>query len=394
MIPFYVIIISALAALIATVRFQPHILRIAKDKDIVDNPDARKLQRIPVPVMGGVAVVFGLCVGVMILNMFGHFYNLFAVFTAVVIVMFVGFVDDVKGLSPKVRFLVEVLLIISLIFATGNQISNFHGLWGVEILSPLCSVPLTVFACVGILNAINLIDGVDGYSSGYCIMASALFGYVFYQLGSMRMVALAAIMIAALLPFFLCNVFGRHSKMFIGDAGTLSMGVLMSTFVCNMLASSTDISTISTNIGLIPLSLSIMSVPIFDTLRVMSSRICRGTSPFHPDKTHLHHLFIDYGFSHIGTTFSILCMNCLVVATWFLSYKLGASIDEQLYVVIAMSVLITFVFYSVMNKLLEKGGRVCEAMKALGRITHVERKGIWLTIQKWLDRNVAPKEEN
>ena len=192
MIPFYVILISALAALIATIWFQPHILRIAKEKNIVDNPDARKLQRIPVPVMGGVAVVFGLCVGVMILNMFGHFYNLFAVFTAVVIIMFVGFADDVRGLSPKIRFLVEIALIVSLIYATGNQIGNFHGLWGIDILSPIFSVPITVFACVGILNAINLIDGVDGYSSGYCIMASAMFGFVFYQLGSMRMVALAA----------------------------------------------------------------------------------------------------------------------------------------------------------------------------------------------------------
>lgn len=393
MIPFYVILISALAALIATIWFQPHILRIAKEKNIVDNPDARKLQRIPVPVMGGVAVVFGLCVGVMILNMFGHFYNLFAVFTAVVIIMFVGFADDVRGLSPKIRFLVEIALIVSLIYATGNQIGNFHGLWGIDILSPIFSVPITVFACVGILNAINLIDGVDGYSSGYCIMASAMFGFVFYQLGSMRMVALAAIMIAALLPFFFCNVFGKHSKMFIGDAGTLSMGVLMSNFVCNMLAPTTDISPLSPNMGLIPLSLAIMSVPIFDTLRVMSSRICRGTSPFYPDKTHLHHLFIDFGFSHIGTTFSILCMNCLVVLAWFLSYMWGASIDVQLYVVIAMSTLITFVFYGVMNKQLEKDTKVCKMMKAIGKKTHIDRQGVWLAVQKWLDRNVTPNEE-
>lgn len=391
--PFYVILAPAIAALIAVCWFQPHILNIAKEKNIVDNPDARKLQRIPIPVMGGIAVVFGLMVGIMCFTLFGDFNNMLAVLAAVIVIMLVGLVDDIRGLSPKIRFIIEILLVFYLIETTGNQINNFHGLWGINIVSNWYSIPLTIFACVGIINAVNLIDGVDGYSSGYCIMASIYFAIAFFRLGNMKMVALAAIIVAALLPFFFCNVFGRHSKMFIGDAGTLSMGILISTFVRNMLSATTDSTAIADNLGLIPLSLAIMSVPIFDTLRVMGARVLRGTSPFKPDKTHLHHAFIDLGFSHIGTTFSILCLNTIIVICWFVAYKLGASVDLQLYIVIALSTLITFVFYWFVQYNIRNNTRVFKWLKIVGRATHLERKGLWGVLQKWLDRNSTPKEE-
>lgn len=389
------ILVPAIVALIATLWFQPHILSIAKEKNIVDNPDARKLQRIPIPVMGGIVVVFGLLAGVMSFNLFGNFNDMTAVFVAVVVIMFVGLVDDIKGLSPLLRFVVEIFLVAYLIYATGNQINDFHGLWGIDLLPSWASVPLTIFACVGIINAINMIDGVDGYSSGYCIMASFYFGWSFYRLGNVRMVALAAIMVASLLPFFLHNVFGKHSKMFIGDSGTLSMGILMSTFVANILTASIHVDAeIVGNLGMIPLTLAIMSVPIFDTLRVMSSRILRKHSPFHPDKTHLHHAFIDLGFSHIGTTFSILSMNTLVVIGWYIAYRLGATIDIQLYVVMAMGVAITFGLYSFIQYHIRHNTRICKAMKFVGRLTHIERKGVWEKAQKWLDRKATPNEKN
>ncbi len=388
---FLTILIPALAALIATIWFQPHILRIAKDKNIVDNPDARKLQRVPIPVMGGVAVVFGLLVGVMIFNLFGKFNDMLAVFVCMTIIMFVGLVDDIRGLSPRMRFFVEILLVVFLIYSTGNQINNFHGLWGISILPVWASIPLTIFACVGIINAVNLIDGVDGYSSGYCIMASLYFGYAFLRLGDLRMVVLAAIIIGALLPFFFCNVFGKHSKMFIGDAGTLSMGILMSTFVSNMLTANTDATLFADNLGLIPLTLAIMSVPIFDTLRVMGFRILRRTSPFHPDKTHLHHAFIDLGFSHIGTTFSILCMNTLVVVCWYIMYHLGVSVDVQLYVVVCLGVLVTFGIYSFIQYHIKHETKTLKFLKRIGIMTHIERKGFWAIAQNWLDRRSKPQ---
>ena len=201
------ILIPALISLLCTSWIRPHILKVAKVKNIVDNPDARKLQRVPVPVMGGLTVVFGILSGLMSFILFGDFCDIFPVFASIIIILIVGLIDDMISLSPKVRFVVEILLILYIIYVSGNQINNFHGLWGLQIIPNWISVPLTVFACVGIINAINLIDGVDGYSSGYSIVSCILFGIMFYTLGNMRMVVLAAVVATSLIPFFIHNVF-------------------------------------------------------------------------------------------------------------------------------------------------------------------------------------------
>ena len=383
---FLKVLLPTIVAFIATIWFQPHILKVAKTKNIVDNPNARKLQRVPIPVMGGIVVVFGILVGIMTFSLFDNINSMLSLIAAVVVMLLVGLVDDINGLSPRIRFMIEILVVLYLVYVTGNKIDSFHGLWGLYNLSDLVSVPLTVIACVGIINAINLIDGVDGYSSGYCIMASFYFGYAFYVLGNIKMVTLAAIIIASLIPFFLCNVFGKSSKMFIGDAGTLSMGILMSTFVRNMLTVTTDASPISGNLGLIPLSLAIMCVPVFDTLRVMSCRILKGKSPFSPDKTHLHHAFLDLGFSHAGTTVSILIINSFVVVIWYLSYKFGLSIDLQLYLVVALGVLSTFCLYPFIYYNSNKKSRIYRSMQKIAARTHYEREGVWETMQRWLDK--------
>ena len=338
------ILLSALIAFVGTSWIHPYILKIAKNKNIVDNPDARKLQRVPVPVLGGISVVFGILVGSVCFYLYGDLNGLLPILVAMTVIMVVGMIDDIISLSPRIRFAIEILLVLALIYTANTQINDFNGLWGLTIIPRWISIPLTIFACVGIINAINLIDGVDGYSSGYCAVACTLFGVMFYKIGYTDMTALAAMVAGALIPFFLHNVFGSRSKMFIGDSGTLALGVILSSFVATLLSAETNTSELNPNLGLIPFTLAVMCIPVFDTLRVMSLRIVRKQSPFHPDKTHLHHLFIDLGFSHIGTTISIISINLLVVALWFVSYKLGASIDLQLYIVIALGLLITFVF--------------------------------------------------
>ncbi len=272
--------------------------------------------------------------------------------------------------------------------------NDFHGLWGLEVIPNYISIPLTVFACVGIINAINLIDGVDGYSSGYSIVSCILFGVMFYELGNIRMVALAAIVAASLLPFFLHNVFGKHSKMFIGDAGTLSLGIIFSTFVITILSANQNIEVTQDNLGLIPFTLAVLCVPVFDTLRVMSARIARGKSPFSPDKTHLHHLFIELGYSHIGTTMSIIGINLFVVLCWFFAYKWGLSIDMQLYIVVALGFFVTFIFYPFVKKQIRKESGIYYSFRRIAKHTHAERKGFWLFAQEWADKSTSEEVRN
>ena len=399
------VLIAMLTALLVVALVHPRVVEFATKRQIVDNPNARKLQRNPVPVMGGVAVFFGLVVGLFAAGIFNvvtplifdalsiksdfvalDVVELLPIFLAISIMLGVGVADDVSGLSPKLRFMIEIIIVLMLMFWTGQSLDDFQGLWGINEVPLWISVPLTVVAAVGIINAINLVDGVDGLSSGYCIMASSIFGILFYSLGNYLMLLLCVLSIGALLPFFFHNVFGEKSKMFIGDGGSLMMGVVMSTYVVMAITSGGSCERlVSEGFGVVPFTLAVMCVPVFDTMRVMIMRIIRGISPFSPDKTHLHHLFIELGFSHVGTTICELLLNTIVVASWYISYKLGASIDVQFYVVMGVGLLLTAGFYKFMRISNKRDGALFRATKWLGEKTHFEGNRSWGIVQKIVD---------
>lgn len=383
----YTIIIPFFIALLLGGWIHPRLVKIALLKNIVDNPDARKLQRTPVPVLGGVAVFFGVVIAIGCMSSVVDCSGLPVVIMAMMAMLYTGTMDDILSLSPGLRFVIEIVVVLLLIFVGGYCIDDFHGLWNIGRFSYWYAVPLTVVAAVGIINAINLVDGVNGLSSGYCIMACLIFGTLFFLSGEESMTILAVVSVGALIPFFLHNVFGKTSKMFIGDGGTLVMGVVMSVFVIAILQNGSRVAAyVNPNVGLVPFTLAVLSVPVFDTLRVMSTRILKGTSPFRPDKTHLHHMFIDLGCSHVATTLAILGVNMFVVLCWWALEASGFSIAVQLYAVIAVSLLVTSGLYHFMQWHICRDTRFMRAMRRLGYKTHISRTGIFFWLQQVMDR--------
>lgn len=383
---FYYLTLFA-TALLSTWWIFKKVLKIAILKNIVDNPDARKLQKTPTPVLGGIAVFFGITVSLTVTGLFFETSTLFTIIGAMVIMLYVGTMDDILSLSPGMRFVIEIIVVLLLIFCNGYSLNSFHGLWGIETIPDWLAVPLTVFACVGIINAINLIDGVNGLSSGYCIMACTLFAGVFIWADDREAGAMAVMSIGALLPFFCHNVFGKKSKMFIGDGGTLLMGTIMSTFVIGALNCDSPLAAkVNPDFGLIPFTLAVLAIPIFDTLRVMSARIVRGTSPFHPDKTHLHHLLFDMGFSHVGTTVTEIILNLTIVGAWYLSFLLEASIGMQLIIVVLFGVAATFGFYIFARIQQRKDSCLFHWFQKVGRRTHVGHTPWFERFRDYLDR--------
>lgn len=333
------------------------ILKIAKMKNLVDNPDARKLQKEPIPVTGGIAVFFGvICgslVGVVLAKVLGVNLALpmFPIICSMVAMLYVGAMDDIVGLSPASRLVVEVFAVLGLIFASGCCVDNFYGMWGIHSFSWWVAVPLTVFAGVGIINAVNMIDGVNGLSSGLCITCSCLYGAFFLWEDDMTNAILAFAMATALVPFFLHNVFGNKSRMFIGDAGTMMMGILLTWFTISSIQYevSFKMNLIHSRANMIALALSILSVPIFDTIRVMTMRIAQKKSPFHPDKTHLHHVFVGLGVSHSVTTAIEISINVLIFLIWYVSMKLQVSVDWQFYIVCFFSMVFVWGAYGLIR---------------------------------------------
>lgn len=391
------VIVAALVALVAVRWAYFKILLIAKDKGLVDNPDARKLQKEPIPVMGGIAVFFGVAFGLMAGYTVGGALNidfqvpLMAVLAAMVVMLYIGAMDDIMGLTPTARFVIEILTVLGLIFASGGCIDTFHGLWGIESFSWWIAVPLTVFAGVGIINAVNMVDGVNGLSSSMCMLCSILYGIVFVRSGDVANAILAFSMAAALFPFMIHNVFGLRSRMFIGDAGTMVMGLLLTWFTMCLLRSDSPIAyyDAAAGVNMIAFALAALCVPVFDTIRVMTMRILKGKSPFHPDKTHLHHVFVNIGVSHFITTLSEVLIIGIVMLIWSLSVSMGASIEWQLYIVVAASIFFVWGTYAFLRYHADRHTHFLHWLTAISIRSHLGRTSWWKRFTAWLD---APEE--
>lgn len=389
------LLVGVVAMLTSAIVF-PFALKFARRHGIVDNPNARKLQRVPVPVFGGVVVYSGILAGGLVLMLLTPHMTLLWGLVTMAVMMAIGTWDDIRDLPASLRFFIEILLVSGFIGITGIYIDNLHGLWGIYELTAWIGIPLSVFAGVGIINAINLIDGVDGYSSGYGMMSCFCFAIAFWMVWSPVMVCMTLVVAGALLPFFMHNVFGVKSRMFIGDGGTLMLGMMMVVMAFHAMSGKGRLGLMEQQGFCIPAFLvAVGCIPLFDTLRVMTMRMLRGKSPFKPDKTHLHHLFIDMGFSHLGAAMFILTINAAVVGIWLIAWKLGWSFEVQMYIVLALGISVTFGFYKFM-KIQQDGGPVDEEgypkgtrlwlfMRSIGDWTHRENKQVWIVMRDIMD---------
>lgn len=392
-------IIFALAMLSSWLVFKP-ILRIAKKKDIVDNPEARKLQKEPIPILGGVVVFFGIIIGITFFKTWFTYISIFPVVTAMVIMLYIGVMDDISGIKPKVRFALEILTAILIIYSTRFYVSNFQGLWGIETVSKPIGIALSILTFVGLVNAYNMIDGIDGLSSSLGIQMCMFMFLLFFLAHDYSYAALAVVSMAAMVPFFMHNVFGWSSKMFIGDGGTMVMGTMFSAMVFKAL--STNFSEVLAKItersldavlplerlSMIAFTVAVFSLPVADTLRVMFERVADKKSPFSPDNRHLHHLYIRNGFSHIGTTIRENLLNAVTILALIILWLCGAGMEWQLYGVVLTALVANHVPTGVLRYCLKHPeSRLSSFVSSRAEKSHVERKGIWLKIQKLIDRD-------
>lgn len=378
---FYILpfVVAAMAVFVV----HPSLVKIAHMKSIVDNPDARKLNKVPVPVLGGVAVFFGIMFSLSIAGYYIEGMNIqFELIIAMMIMLYTGVGDDILQLSPRLRFALQIFVVCLMMFLCGIYIDDFHGLWGVGELPWYVAVALTIFSCVGIINSINLIDGVDGLCSGYGVFASMMFAVCFMLMGDVSYAVLAFAVAGAIFPFMLHNMFGEKYKMFLGDGGSLVLGFICSLYVMRIIQSGDDVVSGST----ISFTLAVLSIPVFDTVRVMVARIINHRSPFSPDKTHLHHMFISLGYSHVITAINIIMLNGAIVLIWHMCNLLHLSPEAQLYVTIASGLLATSGLYYGVAYLEKNKPERYAALQRFAQKYTIHRTGVLVKIQNFLDR--------
>lgn len=294
----------------------PVLIKVAYIKELYDKPDGeRKLHRHFVSSLGGVAIFLAFMIG---FTLSGYADNLqgFAYFsTALVMLFFTGLKDDLIGLSPVKKLVVELSSAALLILGCNLLIANFHGVFGIHEIPFYLSVPITVFTIIVVMNAFNLIDGIDGLAGGIGAIASIFFAAGFYLSGHTELAALSAITAISLVGYLFHNF--NPASIFMGDSGSLVVGMLLAFQAIQFIglgavSGLTNSVTVSASTAIL-LPVAVLSVPLYDTLRVFIKRFLLKRSPFEPGRDHVHHELLSIGFSHKQVTL-LLYLNTVVIS--------------------------------------------------------------------------------
>ena len=312
----------------------PRILVISLRKRLFDQPDSRKVHHRPISRLGGVTF-FPVILIVMCTIGLLQFYEMEKITSSVIseslclvaglmLLYLIGVCDDLIGVRYRRKFEVQILAAAFLPFA-GLSIQNLGGLFGWYEISPLVGVPLTMLLTVFLINAINLIDGIDGLASGLCMVAITLFGVSFAWHGSWMYALLAFASVGVLVPFFFYNVFGnanRGHKIFMGDTGSLTLGFILSVMVVKYVSVMVQESSRLDGAPVV-MAFSVLLVPSLDVCRVVLNRFRRRVHPFKPDKSHIHHKFLNMGFTPRRSMILIQLMAVAFIVLTLVLLRIG-----------------------------------------------------------------------
>ena len=292
----------------------PIVVRIAKAKGFVVRPNKRMSHTGEVPNIGGLNIYFSVMLSYVLFD-FGQIANNQFFLIGIGAIMAIGFVDDVLVLTPLAKLLGETLAGIALIGFSDLRITHLHGIFGINEIGIIPSYLLSLFVLVAIINAVNLIDGIDGLASGLGILYCLFFAVYFHLVGSTSWSILAICMIGALAVFFIYNVFGNREKIFMGDSGSLLLGYLLTAFIFRFCEQNAyHLVPEAFHMNAAPaVAICVMTIPIFDTIRVSITRIKQHRSPFAADKNHIHHLILRTGRNHIQTTCILLSVSLIFI---------------------------------------------------------------------------------
>jgi UDP-N-acetylmuramyl pentapeptide phosphotransferase/UDP-N-acetylglucosamine-1-phosphate transferase len=301
----------------------PVIMKIAEEKKLFDVPDARKLHKRPISSLGGVGIFGGFFLAALLFvsNKTNPEFQYF--FAAATIIFFLGLKDDIIILTATKKLVGQVLAAAIIIHLAGLRITSMHGLFGIGELPHLFSVGLTYATIVLVINAFNLIDGVDGLAGMLGLLTMSVFGTYFLAVDMTAYAVLAFSLAGSLFAFLIFNY--NPAKIFMGDCGSLLLGLINAILVVKFIAVADSGSVPFPIESCVAVGISILAVPLMDTLRVFSIRIFKGRSPFSPDRNHIHHLLLDRGLTHKYVTLFCLLLNIFFITLAYFGRGLGAT---------------------------------------------------------------------
>ena len=312
---FMLLLLIGLTTYVISLSIVPLVIAFVRTYDLLDVPNNRKMHEKPTPSMGGIAVIIAVFSTSIIAAGLIGFGNITFILLSFLGFGVLGFLDDWKDLSAKVRLLCQVLF-GSIAFTLDIRLDNFYGFLGIHELSQLSSFILTVGFIVLVINAYNLIDGIDTLAGGLITINLGVFTAFFMLTHNLGYALISVIAIGAVMGFLKYNL--HPAKIFLGDSGSLPLGMLMAVFTLKALSflGGENHLIVESN-WLIPLLVAINAVPVLDTLRVFTLRILKGRSPFSADKNHLHHIYLKNDFGHLKSALAIHFTHLVIIVFSF-----------------------------------------------------------------------------
>jgi len=304
------ILVPLAEALLLSVLLIPFVRAGAVAIGLVDKPNERKVHVHATPLAGGIAIAIatGLMLSFSHAIDFSNFANLTWV-TGSIVMLITGALDDRFNVKPTYRLILQFAC-ASAVAGAGIRITSLYGIAGIYELPLIVQYLVTIVVIAGVVNAYNLMDGIDGLLGSLTLIGSATLGIIAMSLKQPDLAVFFAILSGTIMGFLRFNLGSR--KIFMGDAGSLMLGFILVTAAIRLLDSSAQYDH-AFQLQILLVVVGLFLVPVFDSLRVYRGRIKKGLSPFRADKTHLHHLFLMLGISHKRATLLIIVLVILIL---------------------------------------------------------------------------------
>jgi len=338
------LILSVIVAFLLSSLLRSPVYKVCKKKGCFEHANGRSSHTGEIPNIGG-AIIFISFLTTAFLFVKFSIPEIQYILLASSMAFVLGLYDDLLIISFKKKFIGEIIGAIFLILG-GVYFTNFHGLFGLNEISLWLGIPFTLFMIVGVVNSLNLIDGIDGLCSGLSALIITAFSIWFFKNGFTSYAIIGGSISAAIIPFFIINVFSVNRKMFLGDNGSLFLGMVLSSIVIKFSELSVGVNDWSDFSNAPAVAFCFLTIPVLDTIMVFIVRMINGNSPFSPDKRHFHHkLLYLFNNNHKKATFTILAIQLLFIIIGIS----GSQMSNEF--LITLSTIVFLIIYFVILKL-------------------------------------------
>ena len=295
--------------------FSKKALLIALRKRLFAEQSARSSHQHPTPAFGGVSIFIVVMI-TLLLTIGAGFDNAIGFTLASCFILFLtGLKDDLISTSAKTKFYVQILAAILFVVNPDFALGHLSGFLGIGLMDPNWTYLIGMVFIVSLVNAFNLIDGIDGLSGMTAIVSFSVFGVYFYLNDQYIYTIFCVTLIGAIASFLTFNFAKPGGKMFMGDTGALVVGFLLAVFSLRIL----ELQPLEAFVGFYPKNaplfiLSVLIIPVLDTARIIVIRLSNGQRPWHADRSHMHHVLLDLGYSHKEATARLIGLQVLAIA--------------------------------------------------------------------------------